>query len=715
MLTSVSHVFEVSSNLFLPSLYDSLLVIRPTCVFRDSRLVANSFGTTDSHLTSLAFNSSYFLALIHLVPSTYALKMLSGSVMRQAFRQASDLRLSQVLLGFASILLLTRSYANSLVAELSQLCYGGVFRSVALSTTDGLCTYKTTFILGLQPLVIPVGNICIGRILNVLGSTQDTYTEAFLSSQFSKFQKSLFSFKSSTSTVSFTEVSTSYSSYYPHHIASSNHATSHELKAKLLSKQWLNLVENKVYIKFRFVLPTTVFYLIHFLTYTCLSLLRKTHLLCDRDKFELLKPHAGLVRCSGLETICNLVETLFYGSEKEFAFSKHIHQNPLPLLHLRTQVVLFETGIKVLDLLTPYKKGGKVGLFGGAGVGKTVVIMELIRNLAYEHGGISLFAGIGERTREGNDLYTEMLESGIINIDPVLNFKLSDNIKRSKESRYWYPDIEDISTVSIRLLNYTFSARSKVSLVFGQMNDTPGSRFRVTHAALAIAEHFRDGFGKDLLVFMDNVFRFVQAGSEVSTLLGRMPSAVGYQPTLATEMGSFQERIVASRKGSITSIQAVYVPADDITDPAPVAIFGHLDAITVLSRSIASKGIYPAVDPLSCTSAMLEVSYVGHEHFCLANAVKQMLHRYKELQDVIAIMGLEELSNQDRLVVERARKVERFLSQPFFVAEVFTRLEGRYVGLKDTITGFSKILNGDLDAISEGRFYMKGSLEDISV
>jgi F-type H+-transporting ATPase subunit beta len=367
---------------------------------------------------------------------------------------------------------------------------------------------------------------------------------------------------------------------------------------------------------------------------------------------------------------------------------------------LSTQLTLFETGIKVVDLLTPYKKGGKIGLFGGAGVGKTVVIMELIRNLAVEHGGLSLFAGVGERTREGNDLYCEMQDSGIISL----------TLRQGRSLVYGaincdYPPL---------MYQPLFAAnQSQVVLVFGQMNETPGSRMRVTHASLAMAEYFRDAFSQDVLIFVDNVFRFLQAGSEVSTLLGRMPSAVGYQPTLSTEMGSFQERIVATNAGSITSIQAIYVPADDLTDPAPVVIFGHLDAVTVLSRALASKGIYPAVDPFNSTSKMLDPSYVKQEHFCVATDVKQMLQRYKELQDVIAILGLEELSDQDRIVVDRARKVERFLSQPFFVAEVFTRIEGRYVSLNDTIIGFDKIITGQLDLWSEGAFYLKGAICDV--
>lgn len=366
-------------------------------------------------------------------------------------------------------------------------------------------------------------------------------------------------------------------------------------------------------------------------------------------------------------------------------------------MSLSISLTLFETGIKVVDLLTPYKKGGKIGLFGGAGVGKTVVIMELIRNLAVEHAGLSLFAGVGERTREGNDLYNEMQESGIINI--IKQMCLSGRSFGATSNMSYDP---------------YFSVRgSQVALVFGQMNETPGARMRVTHVSLSMAEFFRDVFQQDVLVFVDNVFRFLQAGSEVSTLLGRMPSAVGYQPTLASEMGAFQERIAANLSGSITSIQAIYVPADDLTDPAPVVIFGHLDAVTVLSRALASKGIYPAVDPFNSTSKILDPAYLSKEHFCVALEVKQLLQRYKELQDVIAILGLEELSDSDRTIVDRARKVERFLSQPFFVAEIFTRIQGRYVSLADTITGFTSIVSGKLDDVSEGSFYLKGSLQDV--
>jgi len=352
-----------------------------------------------------------------------------------------------------------------------------------------------------------------------------------------------------------------------------------------------------------------------------------------------------------------------------------IHRDAPAFTELETKPSIFETGIKVVDLLAPYRRGGKIGLFGGAGVGKTVLIMELINNIAKAHGGVSVFGGVGERTREGNDLYEEMKESGVINKN---NF-----------------------------------AESKVALVYGQMNEPPGARMRVGLTALTMAEYFRDVNKQDVLLFIDNIFRFTQAGSEVSALLGRMPSAVGYQPTLATEMGALQERITSTTQGSITSIQAVYVPADDLTDPAPATTFAHLDATTVLSRNLAAKGIYPAVDPLDSTSTMLQPNIVSAEHYATAEAVKETLQRYKELQDIIAILGIDELSEEDRLTVARARKVERFLSQPFFVAEVFTGSPGEYVTLEDTIKGFSMVLNGELDDLPEQAFYLVGNIDQV--
>jgi len=351
-----------------------------------------------------------------------------------------------------------------------------------------------------------------------------------------------------------------------------------------------------------------------------------------------------------------------------------IHREAPAFTELETKPSIFETGIKVVDLLAPYRRGGKIGLFGGAGVGKTVLIMELINNIAKAHGGVSVFGGVGERTREGNDLYEEMKESGVIN---EKNF-----------------------------------SESKVALVYGQMNEPPGARMRVGLTALTMAEYFRDVNKQDVLLFIDNIFRFTQAGSEVSALLGRMPSAVGYQPTLATEMGALQERITSTTQGSITSIQAVYVPADDLTDPAPATTFAHLDATTVLSRGLAAKGIYPAVDPLDSTSTMLQPGIVTEQHYEIAEEVKETLQRYKELQDIIAILGIDELSEEDRLTVARARKVERFLSQPFFVAEIFTGSPGKYVSLENTIKGFTMILKGELDDLPEQAFYLVGDIDE---
>lgn len=357
-----------------------------------------------------------------------------------------------------------------------------------------------------------------------------------------------------------------------------------------------------------------------------------------------------------------------------------IHRDPPLFTDQSTEVAVLETGIKVVDLLAPYSRGGKIGLFGGAGVGKTVLIMELINNIGKGHGGLSVFAGVGERTREGRDLYNEMRESGVIKVD------------------------EHTGKVD--------SAESKVALVYGQMNEPPGARARVALSGLTVAEYFRDQFGQDVLLFVDNIFRFTQAGSEVSALLGRIPSAVGYQPTLATEMGMLQERITTTKKGSITSVQAIYVPADDLTDPAPATTFAHLDATTVLSRSIADLGIYPAVDPLDSTSRILSPDVLGEEHYKVARQVQSVLQRYKDLQDIIAILGMDELSPEDKQVVARARKIQKFLSQPFHVAEVFTGTPGKYVKLSDTVRGFREIVEGKHDSVPEQAFYMVGTIEE---
>ncbi len=375
-----------------------------------------------------------------------------------------------------------------------------------------------------------------------------------------------------------------------------------------------------------------------------------------------------------------------------------IHRNPPKFENLSTSKEVLYTGIKVIDLIEPYSKGGKIGLFGGAGVGKTVIIMELINNIAKSYAGMSVFAGVGERTREGNDLLREMIESGVINY--------GDAFKEDMEKGGW-----DLSLVDPKQLE-----ESQATLVFGQMNEPPGARARVALSGLTVAEYFRDGDeqsgGKDILFFIDNIFRFTQAGSEVSALLGRMPSAVGYQPTLASEMGVMQERITSTKRGSITSVQAVYVPADDLTDPAPATTFAHLDATTVLSRKIAEQGIYPAVDPLDSTSRILNPDIVGEEHYNTAQRVKEILQRYKELQDIIAILGMDELSDEDKLVVQRARRVARFLSQPFFVATQFTGIPGAFVAIEDTIKGFKMILDGEVDEYPESAFNLVGTIEE---
>ncbi len=369
-----------------------------------------------------------------------------------------------------------------------------------------------------------------------------------------------------------------------------------------------------------------------------------------------------------LGRIFNVIgETIDEGEPLEAKTYWSIHRSAPPFEDQSTKQEIFETGIKVVDLLAPYAKGGKVGLFGGAGVGKTVIIMELIHNVAFKHSGYSVFAGVGERTREGNDLYFEMKESNVLD---------------------------------------------KVALCYGQMNEPPGARNRIALTGLTMAEYFRDEMGLDVLMFIDNIFRYAQAGAEMSALLGRIPSAVGYQPTLASEMGKLQERITSTKKGSITSVQAVYVPADDLTDPAPASVFAHLDATTVLNRRIAEKGIYPAVDPLDSTSRMLDPNIIGEEHYQVARGVQAVLQKYKDLQDIIAILGMDELSEEDKLTVERARKIERFLSQPFFVAEVFTGAPGKYVTLQETIEGFKGLLEGKYDDIPEAAFYMVGNIEE---
>ena len=404
-------------------------------------------------------------------------------------------------------------------------------------------------------------------------------------------------------------------------------------------------------------------------TVRCISMDSTDGLVRGMEALDRQVPISVPVGKETLGRLFNVLGDTIDGKEKPSTKNMSpIHRQAPSFEEQETSQEIFETGIKVVDLIAPYSKGGKVGLFGGAGVGKTVLIQELINNIATHHGGLSVFAGVGERTREGNDLYHEMIDSGVID---------------------------------------------KTALVFGQMNEPPGARMRVALTGLTMAEYFRDQEGQDVLLFIDNIFRFTQAGSEVSALLGRMPSAVGYQPTLATEMGQLQERITSTKKGSITSVQAVYVPADDLTDPAPATTFAHLDATTVLSRSISELGIYPAVDPLNSSSRRLDPEIVGREHYEVATGVQEILQRYKDLQDIIAILGIDELSDEDRLIVARARKVQRFLSQPFFVAEPFTGLEGKYVPVSETIRGFKEILEGKHDDISETDFYMAGTIDDV--
>lgn len=402
----------------------------------------------------------------------------------------------------------------------------------------------------------------------------------------------------------------------------------------------------------------------------CISMDSTDGLVRGMEAIDLGKPISVPVGEQSLGRIFNLLGVAIDGKGPlpDPDLTRPIHRSS-PLLEEQVPVTTqFETGIKVVDLLAPYSKGGKVGLFGGAGVGKTVIIMELINNIAKHHGGFSVFGGVGERTREGNDLYLEMNESGVI---------------------------------------------KNTTLVFGQMNEPPGARLRVALSALTNAEYFRDELGKDVLLFVDNIFRFVQAGSEVSALLGRVPSAVGYQPTLGTEMGNLQERITSTQKGSITSVQAIYVPADDLTDPAPATTFSHLDATTVLSRQIAELGIYPAVDPLDSTSRIMDPRLIGDEHYNVAKDVQRVLQRYKDLQDIIAILGMDELSEEDKLIVQRARKIQKFLSQPFHVAETFTGIPGQYVKIEDSIAGFRAIVSGDMDKYPEQAFYMIGGIEDV--
>ena len=517
-------------DVFLPSVYDALLLTRPTCDFRDGRLITSSNFT--QYLIELAFNDSYLFAMMHLIPADYTetLDCLSRSIAKH-----------DVILPLAALFLLIKSYASIPTLEISQLCYKALLRTIAFSTTQCISTWRCLTLFSLQAVIVPVGRIALGRILNVVGSIIDPHSQVCHSCQFNNTNQA---------TIGDSQESQLYTNE-AFLFLSNPHSNVNNWNRHFLTST-TKYIHNRM-----------LGQLFYFYSLAALYLQHTQHL--------------------GTKTT----------PDTQFSQVKAIHKTPNKLIRLSTNLTLFETGIKVVDLLTPYVQGGKIDLFGGAGLGKTVVIMELIRNIAIEHGGLSLFAGVGERTREGNDLYYEMQDSSIISRTDLPSFHRKNIFYTSPLSQHQFP-----------------------------------------------------------------------SGSEVSTLLGRMPSAVGYQPTLCTEMGSIQERIVATKLGSITSIQAIFVPADDLTDPAPAIIFGHLDAITVLSRALAAKAIYPAVDPFNSTSKMLSPSHISEEHLLIATSVKQILQRYKELQDVIAILGLEELCNQDRVIVNRARKIERFLSQP---------------------------------------------------
>ena len=705
----------LTNSSFRPGIYDVVLVVRPAVHFREGITLSNTARHLTKFLACLPHRESLLIALVHVYQLGNSSEI--SEVLREASDESADLSQNGLIESLSSVFLFVRAYANWCCVEVSQVGFGGKLRGISLGITEGLSSWRVTSYFTYQPLIVPVGRAVLGRLFNVLGSTIDPYLELTPAMFYGKGY-----FSSASRPV--TEKSRTYSLQGTLDLTARRVAkdgiimsdmgsvdfsslNTSSFGADLKSSSWgdsispmallMLLGESKTSSEGE-ALPTKSLDIIATSNLQTVLTADLSPLdLKDSSNVDLL--WKNYFNSKEIDGSSNYIysqpsDLMGFRNENLSLQTYPIHRSSLAITKLRVDPALFETGIKVVDLLTPYKKGGKVGLFGGAGVGKTVVIMELIRNLALEHSGLSIFCGVGERTREGNDLYGEMLESGIIKLQPdKLDVKSGGNLQGVSRS--------------------LSGNESAVVLIFGQMNETPGCRMRVAYAALAISEFFRDIFCQDILIFVDNVFRFLQAGSEVSTLLGRMPSAVGYQPTLATEMGAFQERIVASVSGSITSIQAVYVPADDLTDPAPAVIFTHLDAVTVLSRPLASKGIYPAVDPLNSTSKMLDPEYLEPRHFCVAQEVKQLLQRYKELQDVIAILGLEELSDADKLTVERARKVEKFLSQPFSVAEVFTRIPGRYVTLDETVEGFSQIVSGELDSIAEGAFYLKGSLRDV--
>lgn len=706
-LQGLESSFTQKRYLFVPCVYDAIFIVRPATYMRYGVTISNAGFDHSTHLSQLPFNENLVLSVLHGLPTDFTMSYSGGnqtssekqglfSLPQALFDELKLMASEDVQLGFTAIFLLIKSYNNFLISEVSHLCYGGVLRSVALGTTDGLSTWNISFINLYQPVVIPVGRSTLGRIFNVTGSSVDSYIDLGVSTYFQTSpQIASKNFDIFELGEALTDQALPWSGREAIRISESGSSLTSAQITSLAS--WAQQIDARIPKLASSTLRVSSLVYLAYMQIVKLPQAQAISSGVSGTVYSALTELKSATHTPFIEAMLAQISGNFYSKDVLDASVTLIHKTPTSLMSLGLSLNLFETGIKVVDLLTPYKKGGKIGLFGGAGVGKTVVIMELIRNLAVEHSGLSLFAGVGERTREGNDLYCEMQDSEIISL------RLT-----SANSQ------EDFSPTSNMVYQPQFASEfSQVVLVFGQMNETPGSRMRVSHVSLSMAEFFRDAFNQDVLVFVDNVFRFLQAGSEVSTLLGRMPSAVGYQPTLATEMGAFQERITATLAGSITSIQAIYVPADDLTDPAPVVIFGHLDAVTVLSRGLASKGIYPAVDPFNSTSKILDPAYLTPEHFCVAFEVKQMLQRYKELQDVIAILGLEELSDQDRLTVDRARKVERFLSQPFFVAEVFTRIQGRYVPLDLTVQGFSQIISGEFDLIAEGLFYLKGSSQDI--
>jgi len=702
-------------NLYCVSIYDGLLIARPSVFLKEGVLIVNPIMSSVPYLCSVAQYASCLSSVVFLNP-------FSDNVATAMELDIRAIKMCNVVLGYEDVMMVSKQYFNWLLAEVSQLCQGGRLRLIALGSTDGLDSVYSPVLFILQPIVVPQGLITLGRLFNVVGSICDGYVEVSLAASFSSWNVSVCSHCKLLGVAVRFEVDVwdflvqlgalSYTYLAVHSSRSEMQLSSAEL---LMAFQVDSIVKD---------LFTTFMGSLHF-----------GHDICAVVAFfNFRSPSVEVADTPQLDKQMLELELGKLG-DILFAALAPIHATPVALSQLGTGCVLFETGIKVVDLLTPYRKGGKIGLFGGAGVGKTVVIMELIRNLASEHGGVSLFAGVGERSREGNDLYWEMRASGIICVshglvsESGLETRIQDSYHLGQPYQHsttgttymlndwlclyrcgfgWFHLLVENVASSVQTQSPNGFCKSKVSLVYGQMNETPGARMRVAHAALSMAEYFRDVFAFSVLVFIDNVFRFIQAGSEVATLLGRMPSAVGYQATLATEMGSFQERIVATMVGSITSIQAVYVPADDLTDPAPVVIFSHLDATTVLSRQLASNGIYPAVDPLNSQSKMLSPASLSSSHFDIALRVKQILQRYKELADVISILGLEELAESDRLVVNRARKVERFLSQPFYVAEVFTRIPGAYVELSVNMSVFVHVLDGFLDNVPESYFYMKG-------